>query len=159
MSRPVVQPYHPRPIRFLGVEVVGEWRIKAYSISVRAERIDEGTLAHVRTLLPGWLAQHTLYPLATYRVATLIVHEARDGCFAIVSWWIDSNMLQTFVHHAADPAQRDFRPFSDRGIFTCVWEMGVLWFERNAWVEHVLSKPGDVRGIEQYLAQHLNTDL
>lgn len=158
MSSGITRMYAPRPIRFLGLFNVGEWRIKAYSISVKSERVDPGTAEHVLALLPAWLANSNLYNLPTYRVATLVVHEGREGCFAIISWWIDENMLQTSVHLATDPEQRDFELFSDRGVFTCVWELSVLWFERNAWVEHVLKDPDDPQAMDRYLAQHLNAD-
>ncbi len=159
MTAAISRPYAPRPVRYLGLERCGDWRIKTYSISAKNEFADAGTAAHIRTLLPAWLANNTSYALPTYGVATLIVHEGREGCFGIVSWWIDENMLQTFVYLATDAARRDFRLFSDRGIFTCVWEMAVHWFERNAWVEHVLSAPRDPAGIDRYLALHLNADV
>lgn len=154
-----LQPYAPRPVRYLGLLHCDGWRIKTYSISVKSERVSEGAVALVESLLPTWLANNTAYPLDTYRIASLILHDGREGCFAILSWWIDSNMLQAQVHLATDAARRDFRLFSDRGIFTCIWEMAVLWFERNAWVEHVLAHPEDPQGIDRYLAQHLNADV
>ena len=151
-----LQPYSPRPVRYLGLLQCDGWRIKTYSISVKSERVGENVVTQVGALLPTWLAQHTAYPLDSYRIATLILHEGREGCFAILSWWVDSDMLQTQVHLATDAARADFRLFSDRGIFTCVWEMAVLWFERNAWVEHVLAHPEDPQGIDRHLAEHLN---
>ncbi|MFZ1688135.1 MAG: hypothetical protein WAU70_11970 [Flavobacteriales bacterium] len=135
------------------------WHVKTYSISVHAERVDEDVVERVRQLLPGWLTNCTLYDLPTYRIATLIVHEGREGYFAIVSWWIDSNMLQTSVYFSTDPIHRDFRLFSDNGIFTCIWEMAVLWFERNAWVECVLKAPKDPQAFVRYMEQHFNADV
>lgn len=154
-----LQPYAPRPVRYLGLEEVAGWRIKTYSISVKAERVEEHVVAHVRTCLPNWLEKHSAYLLDTYGIATLILHEGREGCFAILSWWIDSNMLQTSVYLAMDPARRDFRLFSDRGVFTCVWELAIHWFERNAWVNDVLARLDDPNGPEHYLARHFNADV
>ncbi len=159
MTPRFAQAYAPRPVRYLGLERCGDWRIKTYSISTKNEFADAGTVAHIRTLLPAWLANSTLYKLPTYDVATLIVHEGREGCFGIVSWWIDENMLQAFVYLATDEAHRDFQLFSDRGIFTCVWEMAVHWHERNAWVEHVLKRPSDPQAIDNYLSVHFRADV
>lgn len=159
MSLAPLQPYQPRPVRYAGLITVGGWRIKAYSISVRSERVDEQVFAHVRKLLPKWLEQYAAYPLDTYGVGTLILHEGREGCFAIISWWIDSNMLQTFVYLATDTDRRAFRLFSDRGIFTCVWELAVHWHERNAWVKHVLGSSGDPTAFDRYLNDHFNADI
>jgi hypothetical protein len=159
MNTQTLQAYRSRPVRFLGVKAHVGWRMKTYSISAKAERVDADVVDHVRTLVPGWLEHHKAYPLQNHGIAYLILHEAREGCFAILSWWIDSNMLQTFVHLATDEHRRDFHAFSDRGIFTCVWELAVHWFERNAWVEHVLSHPEDPFAIKGYLTVHLNADI
>jgi hypothetical protein len=159
MKSPIIQPYGPRPVRFLGLIENSGWRLKTYSISVRGEQVDEGVVAHVCARLPEWVTNSTLYDLPTYGVGILILHEGREGCFAIVGWWIDENMFQEFVYLATDAERRDFRLFSDRGVFTCVWELSVLWFERNAWVEYVLKAPGDPQALDRYLAQHFNADV
>ena len=87
-----------------------------------------------------------------------MLHEGREGCFAIISWWIDENMLQQFVYLATNPEYRRFELFSHNGIFTCVWEMAVLWFERNAWVQHVMKAHNDPNAFQNYLAQHFGSD-
>ena len=88
-----------------------------------------------------------LYGLETYGIATLIIHKGKEGCFAIINWWIDENMLQNHVYLARNETPDDFAVYSDKGIMTCVWEMAVLWYEH---------KQPDV---ESYLNKHLNADV
>jgi hypothetical protein len=85
MNGLTIQPFAPRPVRYLGLHHCDGWRIKTYSISAQRERVGEDVVAEVRSLLPGWLVEHTAYPLDTYRIASLILHEGREGCFAILS--------------------------------------------------------------------------
>lgn len=150
--------YQPRPVRFLELVECEGWTVKTYSISARRERVGEETLRRVRRQLPQWLKAAKAQALPKYRLATLIVHEGREGVFAIVNWWVDENMLQHFVYRATDEHPDDFVLYSDTGIVTCVWELAVLWHERNAWVEHVLKKP-DRPDVAAYLNAHLNADV
>jgi hypothetical protein len=150
--------YQPRPVRFLQLYQVDGWQVKIYSISVLSERVSQANLDLALQELSGWLKSAAIYELDTYKIATLILHEGKEGCFAIVSWWIDGNMLQLFVYLADRAAPGLFRRYSDQGIVTCVWEMEVLWFERNAWIECVLKHPENPHALDNYLATHLHSE-
>lgn len=150
--------YTTRPIRFIEIYQLADWQIKIYSISVKNEFVQTQVIENAKQHLVEWLENANLYPLATYNIATLILHEGREGCFAIINWWIDDNMLQQFVYFAPYDKLHDFALYSDKGIITCVWEMAVLWFERNAWVEHVLKKAKNP-DFETYLQAQFNTDI
>lgn len=148
--------YFSRPIRFLEVYNHGQWKIKMYSISIHSGQINANHIHLAKQNLENWLSKSNIYELESYKVATLILHEGREGCFAIINWWIDENMLQHFVYIRNDDS--DFKIFSDNGIITCVWELAVLWHERNAWVKHVLIK-NEAPDLDGYLNDQLNTDL
>lgn len=162
----IQHPYKPRPIRFLGVYTHsdaenGTWQIKLYGISVRSDFQPEDMtelIDHAKRNLPVWLVNSRNYALETYNIATLILHEGKEGYFAILNWWIDENMLQNHVYLSTFAKPGEFTLFSGGGIMTCVWELAVIWFERTAWVEHILkraSKP-DVAG---YLGKFFNDDI
>ena len=93
-----------------------------------------------------------------YGVAILIVHEGREGVFALVSWWVGENMLQHHVYFSSSDFPCSFEYISPSGIAACVWEMEVLAFERDAWVEHVLANPSGPN-LEMYLTRQLNADV
>lgn len=154
-----VKPYKKRPVRFLEIVECNNWKIKLYSISSKHNLVDSRTIEYAKEQLPKWLEKTEIYRLETYKVATLILHEGKEGCFAIISWWIYENMMQLFVYLATDDNPTAFKLYSDKGIVTCVWEMAVLWFERNAWVEYVLKQPENPDAISHYLNQQLNEDV
>ncbi len=160
--------YQPRPVRFLGLAELDGWRLKVYGISAHRERPDAEFVAAAQRraveLLPSppvWSA----VPEAgsdlswdRYGVGFLIVHEGREGVFALVSWWVDETMLQHHVLFA--PAQMPFKfaSFSPTGIVACVWELAVLAFERDAWLDTVLASPS-APDLDAYLSRHLNADV
>nr|MBK9653244.1 hypothetical protein [Bacteroidota bacterium] len=149
--------YTTRPIRFLEVYECGNWKIKIYSISIHNEFVKKETIDIAKTNISEWLKNASNYPLETYKIATLILHEGKEGCFAIINWWIDDNMLQQLVYLSNNMDQIEFKLYSDKGIITCVWELEIIWFERNAWVKHVLSNPANA-DFTSYLNEHLNKD-
>ncbi len=151
-------PYKERPVRFVEIIKHNNWTIKLYTISNRKTFSAVGRIADAKSNLSRWLENAGNYPLENYKLATLILHECREGCFAIISWWVDENMLQIHVYLSTPENPSEFKLFSDRGISTCVWEMAVLWFERNAWVEHVLKNPANP-DFDSYLNRHLNSDV
>ncbi len=150
--------YQTRPIRFIELNEHQDWMIKIYSISIKNERVSSTHIELAKQQLNEWLKLSKNYPLTTYRIATLIIHEGREGCFAILNWWIDDNMLQNHVFVATQDDPLHFKLFSDKRIITCVWELAVIWFERNAWVEHVL-KQSDQPNFDAYLNSQLNADV
>lgn len=152
-------PYQTRSIRFLEIHEQDNWKIKIYSISAKTIIADSFYIECAKQQLQEWLGKSKMYGLNTYNTATLILHETKDGCFAIINWWADENMLQHYVYLATNENPAEFKPFADNSIVACVWEMAVLWFERNAWVEEVMSKSLAPHNIENYLNRYLNADV
>lgn len=149
--------YQPRPIRFLELYPFQDWQIKIYSISAHAEFVQNSLVELAKKELPIWLKNSKNYPLDTYKIATLILHEGKEGCFAIINWWIDENMLQQAVFLAPSGQAPKFELYSDKGMISCVWELEIIWFERNAWVREVLKNAPNPR-FDLYLSEVLNKD-
>ena len=69
--------------------------------------------------------------------------------FLLVSTWRNENELWESVYAKVNADEANFRPFtfdsSHRGTF-CVWELGVVWHEQQAWKRFLISKrsPDDV---------------
>jgi hypothetical protein len=154
----IKSPYKNRPVRFIELYRYADWQIKIYSISVKSEFVSDDKIQFAKQCLPGWLSNVSNCPFETYKVATLILHEGKEGNFAIISWWVDENMLQLYAYLATNETPDIYELISDKGTVSCVWEMAVLWFERNAWVRHVLEK-AHCPDMNAYLMDHLNADV
>jgi hypothetical protein len=69
-----------------------------------------------------------------------------DFYFLIVSTWRNENELWETVYAKDGQQQPDFRPFPlpgpHRGTY-CVWELGAVWHEQQAWRRYLLSGRDD----------------
>lgn len=148
-------PYQTRPVHFLQVLDCAGWKIKLYHITAYSENSNNQWVSLATSHLDKWLQQRWDFGLASYYVATLVVHQGREGCFAILSWWTDENMLQLQAYKAGYEGDPEFRLISDKGLVSCVWELAVLWHERNAWVQHILQK-SIAPDFDAYLNDHFS---
>jgi hypothetical protein len=147
-------PYRTRPVRFLELWECDGWRVKVYGIAYqrqapRPELVSAAKLA-ARDRLP-----HP--PVAGERagVAVLIVHDALGSTWALVQWW-EGNVLYHHVY-GGDPATlSSLAPVTD-GPMACTWELAIIGFERQAWLDHVLAAPRP--DVERYLAAHFHGDV
>jgi hypothetical protein len=76
----------------------------------------------------------------------VILHRCGESFyFLLVSTWCNENELWETVYAKASAAETGFELFtfdsSHRGTF-CVWELGVVWHEQQAWKRFLLSKRG-----------------
>lgn len=142
------KPYKKRNISFVKLFTHKNWKVKYYEIDTDKNRILPTNFAIAKQYLPLWLKQTEHYNLDTYNIATLILHKGKEGCFAIVFWFVDENMIQLYAYLASNQEPTRFLPFSDKGIVSCIWELEVIWHERKAWIKHVLkkAKAPDLRG-------------
>ena len=150
-------PYQPRPIRFLDLWHVDDWRIKLYGIAyarpqprpelvAAAQRIAS---QHLRSLPSG---------LRHYHLGFLGVHDGRTSNFVFLDFWADENELHhhVFVSPTAQPDQ--FTYVTPTGLSACVWDLRLQAFERDAWVAHVLQQSA-APDFDGYLAATLNADV
>ena len=150
-------PYTERPIRFLGVWSQAGWRLKVYSISAKGEVCAPDLVTAAKDVATKNLPQPALSP-ERYGVGTLIIHEGNDANFVLLDYWAGENML----HHQvfASPLERplELTDFSHTKLAMCVWELHVLAFERQAWIDTVLRQP-EQPDFDGYLALQLEGDV
>jgi hypothetical protein len=148
--------YQPRPARFIELHTVNDWRLKVYGLSMPGTRarpeLVQAALKRADRVLPR--------PAVTgerYGVGFVIAHDAMATSFALIYWWQSGNELhqRCFAAPRGDPGAQ--ARLSDPGA-GCVFELGIIDFERRAWIEHALSDP---RGpdLTRYLSRRLNADV
>jgi hypothetical protein len=123
--------YHQRRCEFVSEDRIGDWRLKLYGLArpeqgVRAELI-ETTRALAADSLPAVDDKH-------HGAAFAIAHDARWP-IALVYWWHDMNELHSRIYAGSEPDRLSPAPPS---AFGCVWELGIVEFERRAWIEAVI---------------------
>jgi hypothetical protein len=149
-------PYALRPIRFLELWQPDTWRLKVYGIAYeraapRAELIDAGKRIAERTLTN--LADATDH----YSVGFLGIHDGRTSNFVFIDWWAEVNELYHRVFVSPTDESANLIETTATGPTACVWDLRVISFERDAWLETVLRNPAGPN-FDEYLLRRLNED-
>jgi hypothetical protein len=149
-GEPSYPPYQPRPVKFLGVRPVRGFRLKTYSIVAgdgpfQADRFEPGLAA---------ACEHLPQPAAAGGrpgVGFAVLHQGRTGDYAVLGWWDNENELplRVYVRDATG-----WRPAAG-GESVCVWDLKVVWHERETYVATVLGESGDEK-IDSYLSRTLS---
>jgi hypothetical protein len=146
--------YRPRPIRFLELWADAGWRMKVYGIAYRRSRPRPELVALAKDLalrrLPELAARTT-----HYGVGFLGVHDGRDASFLFLDFWTDENELRHHVYVSPTVCPEQVQYVTPTGLAACVWDLRVLCFERQAWIDTVLANPAGP-DLEQYLARRLD---
>jgi len=142
------EPYQPRRLTFLGVESIADFRVKVYSIQFGNGPFDRERFAGAWKLAASALPS----PAATAvrpGVGFAILHQGRTGDYFVLCYWDNENELPTrvFVRDS-----NGWRPASDAESF-CVWDLHVMWGERERYIATVLSGRND--GVPSYLAEFM----
>lgn len=89
---------------------------------------------------------------ADHPVGFVILHLGMDGDYLLVSQWYDANMIRHRVR-GAPKGGSSFHPLDQSDLAACVWELEIIKFERDAWVNTVLAAGRiDQISIDAYLA-------
>jgi len=142
-----VEPYAPRRIQRHETRALGAWRIKVYSVRAGARPMDWAGFAAGMDAALGELPDPD-GARGCPGLGFLIAHQGRTGDYAVIAWWDRENELplRVFVRRGGE-AWRPAR--GDESI--CVWDLEILWAERQAWVATMLTPGGG--GAEAYLAR------
>lgn len=143
-----MHPFRPRAILYDGVHEVGGWLLKRFSISFDGSPLDWDGFAEGIRMAD---AQLPTPARATDRpgVGFLIAHHGRAADYVILGWWdrINELPLRVFVR---PPAEGQWRP-SRASESLCVWDLEVIWAERQAYVDTVMTEHPSP---DAYLARH-----
>ncbi len=158
--------YLPRSIRPLGVLVGASMAapsiIKFYGVTARegqetprSEIIEAAKRVIAFDRLPRIPeAPKSSIPQSELSVFVACVHEANGADFLLLGQW-DGNVMHTRVNELDANKPGRIKASGKQPIPLCTWDLAILAFERNAWIENVLKNP-TTAGIESYLACVLN---
>ena len=85
--------------------------------------------------------------------AFVVAHAGRSMLYVVLGWWDHENELPLRVWVRPAGEEGTWRPAEGSESF-CVWDLQVLWFEREAYVATVLAE-GHPDPVRAYLARHL----
>lgn len=150
------RPYRPRHLRFIRRQDIGDWRMKVYAISLLGQtarpELVEATMGIARQVLPKDATANE-----RTGIGFVVVHDALTASIGIVYWWASVNELhqRMFVGPKHDPKQ--MAKLAEPGA-GCVYELGIVDFERRAWLEDVLANPAGP-DLDLYLSRRFDADI
>lgn len=148
-------PYRPRLIRFAGLEEARGWRLKLYSILHHSKEFSEALLAAARDTALTSLPQPATSP-DRYGVGFIAVHQGSSYDFVTVAHWAYETELRSQTYMRPSSGSFALEPVSSSELSADVWDLRLLAFERDAWVETVLRpEHGD---LDTYLSRTLEEE-
>lgn len=145
--------YKPRPICFLELWETFGWRLKVYGIAYRRSVPRPELIAAAKVVAHQRLLE-SANDQKNYGVGFLGIHDGRTANFVFVDWWAEENELHhhVYVSHTDKPEMLEY--VTPTGLVACVWDLRVLSFERQAWVDTILKKPNNP-DLEAYVQSRL----
>lgn len=128
--------YQERAVSFLGTQAIGQAQLKMYYLT--SEKQAETPVPEPE-LQRQWLVQgldEANFP-GEHHIGFAIIHAADDGDYLLISTWCDANMLRHRVF-TIDNENR-LQSLESTKIIACVWELAVMFYERNFWIEQVMT--------------------
>ncbi|PYE86371.1 hypothetical protein [Phyllobacterium leguminum] len=67
-----------------------------------------------------------------------ILHQGQEGLWLLLHWWLEGGIATQIIWRSDLDAEPKFLP-ADPLLTACVWELGIIDFERRAWMETAMS--------------------
>jgi hypothetical protein len=128
--------YAPRPVRYLGLAEPRGYRIKQYAITYGGGPFRAADFAAGLRLAFEVLPQPAVTE-ARPGVGFAIAHQGNGADYTVLGWWDNENELPLRVVVRPQTPDGVWRLARD-GESVCVWDLEVIWFERQAYVQTVL---------------------
>lgn len=145
-----IEPYRPRAVVDLGLWDIEPLRLKVYGIRYDGDTIDDALVTAARTVVEARVAESAPRTLH-HGLGFAGVHQGKTAHFVFVDWWAEENEIHHHVYVSSLESPEELIYATPTGISACTWDLRVIGFERDAWVEHMMnaSAPPDPEG---YLA-------
>jgi hypothetical protein len=147
--------YKPRTFAFLDLWHHGDWAFKVYGINPQPEHAP-GQLINPKMVAAAkkMVTEHAekLNPRSDHHhTGFVVIHEAFGGNWLLMRWWEQEIISCQILWESSESEPDRFMPPPDHFI-ACAFEMIVVEFERQAWIDTMLRDNGDR---EAYLATRL----
>ena len=147
-TSPLAHAYHQRRGSFVSDERFGDWRLKLYGLARRRRACGRSCSTATRELAARSLPA---VDERRYGAAFAIAHDARVPDLADL---LVAGRERAPLLHLRRGAPRQLE-LLDATAFGCVWELGIVEFERRAWIADVIGNP-DGPDLDAYLSRRFD---
>lgn len=144
--------YLPRKVFDLGI-VSGAWTAKVYAVISEAwKEQDLPTREQIAAAVSEAMAG--LQGELDHELGFAIFHLANDGQYLLLTRFSNANNLRHIVSSVTvTEGALKLARLSDPMTIACVWELRLMMFEADAWIETVLREGLTTATAQQYLAR------
>ncbi|NNU59213.1 hypothetical protein [Ochrobactrum soli] len=141
--------YRPRAAWFDGLTECGPATIKLNIIEADPSNpLAEAAVGIARRQIANAAAR--LEALPHLDAGFAILHQGEESLWLLLHWWLEGGIATEMLWQSELGDEIEFMPAQPL-LMACVWELGIIDFERRAWMETAMSgKP-----IADYLARTL----
>ncbi|MBN9045175.1 MAG: hypothetical protein J0H18_05830 [Rhizobiales bacterium] len=141
--------YKPRAAWFDGLTACGPATIKLNIIEADpSDPLAEATIGTARRQIEG--AAERLATLPHQEAGFAILHQGEESLWLLLHWWLEGGIATQMLWRSDLGDEADFVPAQPL-LMACVWELGIIDFERRAWMETAMSG----KSVADYLARTL----
>jgi hypothetical protein len=130
--------YRPRSARFLKLVTTSGGVLKLNGLSAAAGGAIEEPLvdAATQTLITAGEAEA---PAGHHDAGFAILHRGEEAFWLLLHWWIPGGILSLKFWRAERTTGTPHFVPGPEAYMACIWELGVIAYERDAWIETVMS--------------------
>lgn len=128
--------YNPRAAWFGEVVACGSAKIKLSLISAKAETMSEDKITAAKQQIAAAAGDFGSLPLRDAGFA--ILHEGEEGLWLLLHQWVEGGICTHHLWRSDLTGTVQFTPAAPR-LMACVWELGIIDFERRAWMETAMA--------------------
>ncbi|MDY8110610.1 hypothetical protein U0C82_15820 [Fulvimarina sp. 2208YS6-2-32] len=147
--------YAPRPVCCLGTRQISGFAVKVYVIlgpgRHRDDEIVDAALVAASPLLGA-----SQQPNACQELGFVILHLGEHADWLLVDRWVHGDSLKNTLLKSERGRPHAFLPVPDPDLFACVWEAGIVDFERRAFIQTMMTTAPDE---SRYLSTILNGEV
>ncbi len=146
-----LEPYVPRTLQFVDLYEAQGWKLKIYSILHPDKTLNPQLIEVAKETALTFLPDAT--EPGHYGVGFVSVHQGKSYDFVTVGYWTYSTELRHQSYMKASSAAATLTAISTE-LSSDVWDIRLLAFERDAWVNEVLAVNATTP--DGYLAKRLS---
>ncbi|KXF79212.1 hypothetical protein ATN84_05670 [Paramesorhizobium deserti] len=129
--------YIPRAARFAELVACGPATIKLSIIEAdAAQPVTGAAIDAVRAIIAQ--AGGRLAATRHLNAGFAILHQGEEGLWLLLHWWLEGGIATHLLWRSDLEGEPKFAP-AEPLLMACVWELGIIDFERRAWMETAMS--------------------
>ncbi len=134
--------YHPRAVSDLGFWDIDPLKLKVYGIVAEGQEVTREVIADARAFVTEEVPPLVAAEGEDNGLSFVIIHPGDLGVSVVAHWWIQGSVLCQHIRRrlwGTDEAMNT----AARPVIACVWELGVINAEQEAWRETMMNSEPD----------------